>query len=102
MLSFTPKEAVMIRSVVLSMLLLGFAGALAAQAEEPAPPAAQPQAAPQKEKLICRKEARSASRLGQRKVCKTAEEWAASDLSGDKGANEFFENKGTGNTEGPR
>jgi len=64
-------------SVLLSVALAAAAPAAVASGE-PAPaaqPASASEAAPAEEKKICRRIDSSQSRLGAKRVCKTAEDW---------------------------
>ena len=68
------------------------------------PAFAQDQAAPVKEKKICRREETTGSILGSRPVCHTKSEWAAIDEANKRNADDSMDrarniqNNGVGNT----
>lgn len=71
----------LVRTSVSAMLLLNIPGATFASGASAdsksavAPSAAEGQPAERKERLICRREADSTSRLRAARICKTAEQW---------------------------
>lgn len=60
-------------------LAIALAAPTVAQTAEPQPETAEPAAKKPKPKKICRAEQKTATRLGVKKTCRTAEEWAKID-----------------------
>jgi hypothetical protein len=71
------------RSLPLVLAAFALAPAAAAQTAPADPAAAQAEAPAKKERKICRYEQATESRLGGKRICKTAAEWKAQDSSVD-------------------